>query len=62
MLNLSETSVRKRDKKNHDMEKFPMEVNTTLFSFLAAELKEGERSGLYTSSLTLDFRNNTHNR
>jgi hypothetical protein len=39
-----------------------MEVNMTLFSFLAAALTEGERSGLNTSSLKLDFRNSTHNR
>ena len=39
-----------------------MEVNMRFFSFLAAALTEGERSGLYTGSLTMDFRNNTHNR
>jgi len=39
-----------------------MEVNMTLFSFLAAALTEGERSGLYTDSLTLDFSNITYNR
>ena len=39
-----------------------MEVNMCLFSFLAAALTEGERSDLYTGSLTLHFRNNTRNR
>jgi len=39
-----------------------VEANMTFFSFLAAALTEGERSGLYTRSSTLDFRNNTHNR
>jgi hypothetical protein len=39
-----------------------MEVKTTFLSVLAGALTEGERSGFYTSSLPLGFRNNTQNR
>lgn len=49
MRNLSETSVRKRDKKNNDIKKCNGSEHDPLL-IPAAALNEGERSGLYTSS------------